>query len=417
MRSPLIKVALDYFKITLNINFLTMNKNNNINPFKQFNKNPLDTTKENADPLGLAIKADPISILPQTPMLEALKQIQSILPQGTQFQLIPSGSKGIVIRQELSLELRNRIEELKKEIAPFKEMVFKTQEDVVNANAVLKKTKKIETSVKEDRKVITSPLKDETDSMIRYEEKVIGDLQADTKFVNDRIITFQVAEQRKADELAKKIEAEKQAELEKVRVEAARVSKIKQSIIDFETYALREIHSATIGDIDEKIKRVNAVKLNPEHYEEFLSEAQIMYQNCVTKFNERKVELMKLAQAELTNKQAADNLRLQQEEKAKIENAQLLQRSENVKNEIAEATQNEVSNIQMTSEFKDAQIEQAKGVVKRWGFNESTIDMSLLPEKYKIPDLKKIKEDIAAGARNGDIPGVIISQTITNSSR
>lgn len=342
-----------------------------------------------------------------------LLQIREYIDAGGSIVLVPRGSKGLIIKKEFNPELQEKIDAITIELQGV--TAIKSQNDAVNANATLKKAKTLLKGLESERKLMTSVLDDEKSDTMNYERSISDNLSKLVNAVNNGLTEFQREEDRKAREIQDKIDKEKREALAKAQEETNRIARIKNLILEFEKNVLNAIHSSNINDVDEKIKHLGNVKLTAETYQEFLPDAEIMYQNCVTKFNERKGELMRLAEAEKKNKEASDNMRVEMEEKQKRERDQQAQKSEMLQQETQDKLMEDVSNIQMESELKTAMISQAKGVQKPWVFDEENIDIKLLPLEYHTFDKKKIKEAIGLGAR--DIPGVKIYQDIRNVSR
>jgi hypothetical protein len=354
--------------------------------------------------------------IPEEKGVSPIVEINNILEHfksGGQVAIIPNGSKAIIVRQEFNPEIKNKIEELNIELQGVGAIV--SQDSAANANSVLKKAKKLITSLSTERKLMTSVLDDEKDSLMRYEEKIVNDLERTVVIINTAITNFQKEELRKQQEREAELKKQRDEELRLAQEEANRKASIQTKILNFEKSVIAACASAAISDIDEKIKILASTAIKEEVYMEFLGEAKIMYQNCVTRMNARKVELMELAELAKKNKEAADKLKQDQEEKHKLEAESHNQKSEEVLNIIEEEKQMEVANSQMGYELKVSSGEKVKGVQQRWTFDPTSIDMALLPEEFKTFDEKKIKEAIAAGAR--EIAGVRIYQDVINVSR
>jgi hypothetical protein len=262
---------------------------------------------------------------------------------------------------------------------------------------------------------MTSELDSEKKILINYEEKIIGDLSKSVETLNTIITNFQKEELRKQAEREAELKKKREEELQAAQKEADRKSGIQQKILEFENSVIKASGDATIKDIYDKIKRLASMNINEATYMEFLPQAQEMYQRCVKRLDDRRVELENLAELEKKNKELADKLQKEQEEKHKLEAESHKQKTEETIAVIAEEKQMEVANSQMSYELSVSQNEKVKGVQKRWTFDPATIDLSLLPDEYKTFDEKKIKEAIANGCR--EIPGVNIYQDVINVSR
>jgi hypothetical protein len=385
------------------------------------NNNPFDPKPKSAEEVQIPerVKIEPSDLLQirkestHVPTKVNIDIINAHVNSGGSIQLVPRGSKGIIIKKEFNAELQKNIDALEIELQGIKDI--KSQADAQTANATLKKAKTLLKGLEAERKLMTSVLDDEKSDTMRYEKTISDNLQALVLAVNNGLTIFQREEDRKAREAQELIERQKREALKKAQDEANRIGRIKTMINEFERNVLNRIHSSTIDDIDANIAKLASVKLTAETYAEFLPDAQIMYQSCVTKFNERKVELMRLAEAEKKNFEAAQNQRLELEQKQKREMDQQNEKAEMAKRETNDKLMEDVSNIQMETELKNAMVPQAKGVQKPWVFDEENIDLSLLPLEFHTFDKKKIKEAIGLGAR--DIPGVKIYQEIRNVSR
>jgi DNA repair exonuclease SbcCD ATPase subunit len=326
---------------------------------------------------------------------------------------VPAGSKAIIIRKEFSPAIIEKISELETELKTLGGIA--TQDDVVRINASLKKANTLIKTISAERLLLASTLKTEQDALIAMERAAYEDLKKLMESYDKKIVEFQAAEKEKENKRLAEIQRQKDEELRKITENNARISRIKNNILEFERNVLNRIHSSTIETIDSDIATLAAVKLNQATYEEFLHEAQVMYQNVTAKFQERKTELMRLADLEAKNKEAADKMRAEQQQKSEIEKEQQQQKAEIAKQEIAENLESDVANVQMASELQTSMIPKAKNVLTRYVFDEEKVDMSLLPEEYKTYDKAKIQEAINAGAR--EIPGLVIEQKLSNIKR
>lgn len=332
---------------------------------------------------------------------------------GSTIQLVPAGNKAIVVRTQISAELAQEVSTLTETLKSMPGISSHAAAE--NANKVLKKAKTLIKDLEADRKRMDSALNDQKSENKGLEDSIVNQLTAFVNLVNTNIIAFQKEEDRKAQERQRLIDEQKKKELEAAQAERDRVAKIKNNILEFERNVLNAINSANLADVDTKIDQLSKYKINIETYGEFIGDAQIMYQQCVTKFNDRKTELLKLAELSKKNEEQAAQLKAEQEAKADQERKVLAEKQRMADEEKTEAEQSDIANIQMGSELKTAMNTGAKGVMRRWVFEESTVDLALLPLEYHSFDKAKIKEAIAAGAR--EIPGVNIFQEISNVSR
>jgi hypothetical protein len=382
------------------------------------NKNPFESLKSE-DKVNPQEQFSVVATLPTKGVIVDAGKLhelkEQLNAQGADIVIIPPGAKGIILRTELNPELQSKVDELTEELKPLSVLQIKTQDDVVKLNVSLKKAKTIAKAVDEERKLITSELDAEKKGLINLGKSVTDELVRLTTLINTNITNFQIEEDRKAKEKAAEIERQKQADLAKIQAEQKRIADIKNFILEFENNVLNAAHSATVADIDSKIAKLAGVKLKPEVYQEFLPEAIDMYNRCVQKMNDRKIELERLAEAEAINAEAAERMKKEQEEKARLEKEAQEQKAAEEQQKIAEQAQESISNVQMESELKSSMIGKQKNVQKRWTVEEETIDMSLLPEEYKTADIDKLKKAVAEGAR--EIPGVRIFEKIINTSR
>lgn len=331
--------------------------------------------------------------------------IRKHIENGGSVVMVPKDSKAIIVSQKFNPEVQKKIDELAIELTAVG--IIASQDDASKANITLAKAKKIIKSLESERKMMTSVLEDEKKSLMRYEEKIVEKLESLVNLINTRITDFQKAELKKQQEKEAELKAQRDAEL----AESNRKAAIQQKILSFENSVITAISTATIADIDEKIKRLESMKVTPEIYMEFLSSATEMYQRCITAMASRKIELVHINKLERENKEQAAILKAQQDEKL----AQAIEEQNEKMSIIEEVKQNEIANSQMGYEFKVSSGEKIKDIQQKWKFDTESIDMSLLPEKYKMPNEKKIKEAIAAGCK--EIPGVRIYQDIVNVSR
>jgi hypothetical protein len=110
-----------------------------------------------------------------------------------------------------------------------------------------------------------------------------------------------------------------------------------------------------------------------------------------------------------------DTIKREQDEKAALLKQQALEKAQQEEQQQSENFQNEVANIQMTSELQQSLNTKPANIMERWVFDETTIDMSLLPADFHTFDKAKIKEAIKNGCR--EIPGVVIRKELSNVSR
>jgi DNA repair exonuclease SbcCD ATPase subunit len=358
-------------------------------------------------------KAENINTTENVSQVPAINNALEHIKAGGTIALIPKDSEAIIIRQDFSPEIKQRVEDLTIELTGVGPII--NQDSAAKANASLKKAKQLIKFISEERKLMTSVLDEKKKSYIAHEEKIVEQLSKTVEIINNNITNFQKAELKKQQELEEKLRREREEEQRKIQEEANRKAGIQKKILDFENSVIAACGSATINDIDDKIKKLASIKINKDTYMEFLREAEIMYQRCVTRMNERKTELMQLAEVAKKNQEEADRMKKEQEEKHANEAKAHVEKSEEKLADIEEEKQMEVANSQMNFELKVSTGEKVKGVQQRWTFDESTIDMGLLPEEYKTFDVKKIKEAISNGAR--EIPGVRIYQDVVNVSR
>lgn len=343
----------------------------------------------------------------------SISQQADVIDKGGAVVAVPAGSKAIIVRQEFNPEVQKRVDEIELELKNIK--AISSQDDAAKANAVLKKAKSFQKTLKEERKFMTNVLDEEKSSLINYEERIVGSISALVDIINNRIVDFQKEELRKQAELDAIAKKKRDEELEAARKESDRKAGIQKKILDFENSVIKAAGDATIADIDEKIKKLAGTKVLAEAYMEFLPEAEIMYQGCVARLATRKTELLQLAELEKKNKELADQLKKEQEERAAAEALAHKEKAAETMQNIESERQMDVANSQMNYEVKVSSKEKIKGVQKRWVFDPAAVDMALLPEEYKTFDAAKIKEAISLGAR--DIPGLKIYQEVSNVSR
>jgi hypothetical protein len=355
------------------------------------------------------------SDVPTEVKVPGIFELKNHLKAGGSVAFVPKGSKAIVIGQEFNPAIKTKVGELEVELEKLKTKPLANQTDAAAFNTILKRAKQLQKTLQEERKLMTSVLDEEKKTLIGYEEGIINSIANLVTIINNRIIEFQKAElkkQQEKDALAKK---QRDEEILAAQKETDRKTGIQKKIIDFKGSVIKACNEATITDIDEKIKKLSSVKILKEAYMEFLPDAEIMYQSCVTLLNDRKIQLMQLTEIAKKDKEKADQLQKEQEEKNKLQAQAHAETSQQTLSAIEEEKQSDLANSQMNYEFKVSAGEKIKGVQQRWTFNPETIDMALLPNEYKTFDEAKIKEAIATGAR--DIPGVEIFQSISNVSR
>lgn len=333
-----------------------------------------------------------------------------IIPPGQTGMVIPAGSKGIIVRTEFNSDASVQINELSAELLQVKSI--SSQDDAAFANKILAKAKKVIKFLGAERLIMSSVLKAEADNLIEYERGIVSELQDTYDVVTKSVLEYQqkVFEENKRKEA--EIQRQKAEQLQAIQAEADRKSEIKTYLLNFEKNVLTAMQNATIDDIDSKIQMLSDIKMTEEDCMEFLPEAEIMYQSCVTKMNARKTELLQLSQAVKTNKAEAERLQAIQEAKAVADSAALARRSEMAQEELADMQQAEISNVQMTAELKSSLKATPKGIAVLWVFDEDNIDLSLLPDEYKTFDKDKIKKAIGAGCR--EIPGVNVYEKLSN---
>lgn len=357
------------------------------------------------------IKETPKTLAKATP--EAVNELQAHIEKGSTVQIVPKGYKGLIIRKEISPELKQNVDEVTNRLVNLQAIV--SQETASAANVVLKAAKGLIKKLEDERKKMDELLNEEKDHNKSIEASIVGQLATLTTIVNKKITDFQVEEERKANERAKELQRQKDEELLAAQKERDRVTNIKNMILKFETSVVNAANGATLATIDTLISQLKNTNLKAETYQEFLSEAQTMYNNSVVKMENRKAELIKYAELEKQNKEQAALLKKQQEEKAEADRKALEEKQAAIVEETKDAELNAVANVQMTHELKTSMNVGAKGVQKRWTFEEETVDIKLLPEEFLTYDKEAIRKAIAAGRH--EIPGVKIYQKTINVSR
>lgn len=352
----------------------------------------------------------------QNPFLKGEDLMPPQFPAGQETGVsivVPAGHKAILIRKEFNPEIVAKISELEAELKTLGGV--STQDDVERINASLKKAKTLIKTIGAERLLIASELKTEQDALITMERTAYAELQKMVGTYDKAIVDYQTAKLKKDEEERIRIQKQKDEELKKITDNNNRIARIKSTILEFERNVLNAIHTSTILDVDSKIAHLKNVKLTAATYEEFLPEAEIMYQNVTTKFQERKTELMRLAELEKKNKEAADKMREEQAQKAAIEKEQQEQKAEIQQQELSETLESDVANAQMAAELRGSMITKSKNVMTRYVFDETQVDLKLLPDEYKTYDKAKIQEAINAGLR--ECPGLVIEPKISNVSR
>jgi hypothetical protein len=344
---------------------------------------------------------------------EATKSAEvTILPDNGTGLIIPQGNETIIFRKQFAPEIISQIETVKTELSTLPPVVDQLSMD--NTNTVLKKAKKLITSVGTDRKQMTAILDQKKDEIMAVERQIIFDLETITKKINDQVTLFLVAEKKKEQEKEEAIRKQKAKELEEQQKEIDRVARIKNLILQFKGNVLNAIATSTFENIDQRIAQLDQVQLNEASYMEFLGEAQIMYEECKKLFQGKKIDLMRIEEAGKKNADEAERLRKESEAKTKLQEDKQKQEQFLVQNDKMEAEMNANGQNQMETELHISINKGVKGGMGRWTFSEE-IDMKLLPEEYKTFDADKIKAAVKAGER--DIPGVKIFQKISNVSR
>jgi len=344
---------------------------------------------------------------------DGFNEIQDKLKAGATLQIVPAGSKGIIIRTTISPELVAEVAEVTLKLQTVAGIT--DQATATEANKILKRAKALVKDLESDRKRMDGPLNAIKAENKAAEDTIIANLQELALVVNQNITRFQAAEEEKARKRAAELEAARQAELQAAANERARVAKIKDMILAFERNCLNAMQTATVEDIDKKITQLAAVKLSPEVYQEFTPEAEELLITLKAQFQTRKSELTRLAVLQKENAEMAAELAAKQAQEAAERAAELKAKQEKEAEERADKELNDTANIQMGHELKTSLNTGAKGVQKRWTFDEDTIDMTLLPAEYLTYDKAKITAAIAAGLH--EIPGVNIYQKIINVSR
>lgn len=344
----------------------------------------------------------PVTITKLTPELSNKIQAQ-----------LDAGATLLIVRNEISPELVKEVAEVTE--AMLKITGITDQATAAVANSALKRAKKLVKDLENDRKKMDGPLNDAKAANKAAEDGIIASLQKLAIVVNNNITAFQVAEENKARKIAEDLQRQRDEELAAANAERARVNKIKDLILAFERNCLMAINTATFADIDAKITTLSGVKLSPEIYAEYYIEAMDMYYVCVDRFNARKFELTQLEAAKATNKAEADRIASEQAEASNNRLREIKASAMAADNERIERELSDTANIQMSHELKTSLNTGAKGVQKRWTFDEETIDIAKLPAEYLTFDKAKITAAIAAGLH--EIPGVNIYQKIINVSR
>lgn len=344
---------------------------------------------------------------------EYVNQLQDQIAKGAKLLVIPKGSKGLIVRKEISPELKASVEAITKQMQTLGGIDSQTA--AATANAVLKQAKNLVKELENERKKMDQLLNDEKADNKQIEATIVGQLSALVQVVNNNITAFQAAEEKKARERAAELQRKKDEEMAAAQKERDRVANIKSLILKFEGAVLAEVNGATIDTIDSLISRLDAVKISKDVYMEFYDEAEKMYIASKVKLQTRKEELIKYSELEKQNKEQADLLKKQQEEQALKAKQELEEKAEELETQKAEKEMSDVANIQMEHELKISMNTGAKGVQKRWTFDEETIDMSLLPDEFKTFNKEAITKAIANGLY--EIPGVNIYQKIINVSR
>lgn len=327
---------------------------------------------------------------------------------------ISSGKKAIIYKTDFDQSVKDQIIQIETSLQNIKAIT--TQEEANGANAILKQAKGIIKLVEAAGKQMRAVISVAIDEIKAHETEVISDFQKKVEIVNQSITTFQKNEIEKARLKQEEINRKKAEELEAAERERKRISAIRENISEFQTSVMRAAAKATFADIDELIDRLAKYKLEESSYQEFIEEAKIMYQNCVVIFQDRKKELMQLESLKKQNAEKAAQLEAEQKKNAELAAQAQENRAEQERDKIADAHLNEVANIQMDSELKNAIAEPSiKGISKIWKFKTESVNMSVLPAEYHTFDSDKIKKAIKEGVR--EIPGVEIYQDIINVSR
>jgi hypothetical protein len=341
------------------------------------------------------------------------ESLQEQILAGAYLQIVPKGSKGIIINKELSQELQISVNEVITQMQSIPGIT--SQETATTANAILKRAKNLVKDIENERKKMDQLLNDEKADNKAIEASIVGQLAALVQVVNNNITRFQEAEEAKAKAKALELQRIKDEEMAKAQQERDRVSKIKGLILKFESEVILHAQNATIDTIDTLIAQLKGASLSAEVYQEFHNDALKMYQESMERMEARKVELVKYAELERTNKAQAEELKAQQEAKAKKDAEELAAKNEAIEVAKQEQEMSDAANIQMEHELKTSMNTGAKGVQKRWTFDEESIDMSLLPDEFKTYDKEAITKAIASGRYQ--IDGVKIYQKIINTSR
>jgi hypothetical protein len=330
--------------------------------------------------------------------------------QGGDLIVIPKGAKGIIVMKEFSPQLKAQIEALEHELKSIK--AINSDEAAAKANATLAKAKKLITAIENDRKLMTNVLDEEKKDTMNHEKAIVSILSNLVTIANKSITDYKIEEDRKARERQAEIDRQKAEELAKIQDEENRKTRIRGLVVNLENNILGAIQKATLSDIDSKIKVLETLKLNPDEYQEFINDALEKVSVGLTRAKIRKTELTQLADLEAKNKEAADKMKQEQAERDAKAQQEAAERQKETERQAKEEKQSAIANVQMGAEFESATMKKPESVQKRWTFEEETIDLAKLPLEYHTFDAKKIKEAIAAGAR--EIPGVNIYQKIVN---
>lgn len=336
-----------------------------------------------------------------------------VAPTETRTVTIPAGSELIIFNKEFAPSLIAELEEI--EIAIDSIKPISTQEDVVDANAILKKGQRFAKKFEDERKAMGDVLKQHADELLLIQKRTLANLITKVENKNNEIVIFQRNWQKEQDEKAAKILKDQQAETARINAENKRKQDILNLLSQFESNVLNAISSATIETIDNLILGFDSFKVKEESYQEYFQQALELQASLKIKFATRKSELSRLAELEKINKDAADKLKEQQAAQAEADKTAAADRIAQQQADANEQAQSDLSNSQMHTELKTSVLPSAKNVMKRWVFDAETIDMAALPLEYHTFDVAKIKADIAAGCR--DIPGVRIYEEISNVKR
>lgn len=291
---------------------------------------------------------------------------------------------------------------------------IQSQDDVVKANAHLKIAKVIVKRVEEERKAMTSILDEAKKQAMAKEKEITSSLLIAIDKANTAIVEFQREVARKEAERLAEIERKRKEEEAKIEAERKAEAALVQRVSDMKSGLLKAYTEATLATIDSYIARAKSLKVTEDQYGRFCGEIQSLISEYQVKFETRKAELIALEKLELSNKQAADDLRAKQQYEAAKEAERIAEQKKAEDQRIRFEQAEKLANAQMTSEFAETQIISEKSNVRKvWKFE--VVNLALVPANFLTIDDAKVKAAIAEGAR--EIPGLKIFQDIQNVAR